>query len=190
MGSGEGASISFGDWTNIERDSLIRVASDCSIIVGDKFLLGEKSKFYVNDHWVIGDNVTIQSYASISSRESGFKGRLKIGNNSSIGDYIIIDLVADVTIGNDVALGPNCTVYTHDHVYTEKDKPAWKGGIVSNPVTIEDGAWIGSNVTILPGITIGKRAVIAAGSVVTKNVPEETIYGGIPAKLIKPIYAT
>ena len=65
--------------------------------------------------------------------------------------------------------------------------PAWKGGLVSHPVTVEDGAWVGSGVTILPGVTIGKRAVVAAGSLITKSVESNTIVGGIPAKLIKRI---
>ncbi|MBV4357845.1 hypothetical protein KTO63_11845 [Parasegetibacter sp. MAH-26] len=53
------------------------------------------------------------------------------------------------------------------------------------PITIEDGAWIGSRVTILPGVTIGEKSIIAAGAVVTKDVEPYTLVGGVPAKIIK-----
>ncbi|MFB9054537.1 acyltransferase [Formosa undariae] len=96
-------------------------------------------------------------------------------------------MVKDVNRGSDVAIGPNCTLYTHDHDYSDKIVAAWKGVIISNPIIIKNGAWIGSNVTILPGATIGNRAVIAAASVVTMNVESETIVEGVPAKFIKRI---
>jgi acetyltransferase-like isoleucine patch superfamily enzyme len=149
--------------------------------------LGEASRCFVQNDWLIGNNVKIETHCAVFARESEKSGKLVIGNNSNIGDHTIIDLVDDLTIGNDVAIGPNCTLYTHDHIYDDINLPAWKGGIISKPIIIEDGAWVGSSVTILPGITIGKRAVVAAGSIVTKNVETNCIYGGNPAKLIREI---
>lgn len=58
---------------------------------------------------------------------------------------------------------------------------------VATPVTIGNDVWIGGNVTILPGVTIGDRAVIAAGAVVTKDIPANTVAGGVPAKVIKEL---
>ena len=86
-----------------------------------------------------------------------------------------------------MAIGPNSTIYSHDHRYDAKGKAAWKGGVVRKQVVIKDGAWVSSGVTILPGVTIGKNCVIAAGAVVTKSTDDNCIYGGIPAKKIKEI---
>ena len=188
LGIGEKAILIFGAKAHLDSKAKILVSKNCNLNVGGNFKLGAASRCYVQNAWQFGDNVKIETNCAIFAREPELFGKLTIGNNSNIGDFTIIDLVDDVTIGNDVALGPNCTVYTHDHIYTDKNLPAWKGGIISKPIIIEDGAWIGSGVTILPGVTIGKRAVIAAGSVVTKNVAAESIYGGIPAKLIKTIH--
>lgn len=169
------------------RRSTILLSNQTCLNIGSHFKLGEGSRLFVNANWNFGDDVKIETNCSIFTREPHGSGKLIIGQGSHIGDFTIIDLVEDVLIGREVAIGPNCILYTHDHVYIDKLKPAWKGGIVSNPIIIEDGAWIGSGVTILPGVTIGKRAVVAAGSVVTKNIDAETIWGGIPAKLIKTI---
>lgn len=187
LGIGDNASLIFGDQTYIDGNSVILVNKNCSLLGGHNFKLGEASRMFVQNNWQFGDNVKIETYCSIFAREPEPSGKLIIGNNTNIGDFTIIDLVDDLIIGNDVAVGPNCIIYTHDHIYTDKSMPAWKGGLVSKPITIKDGAWIGSGVTLLPGIVIGERAVIAAGSVVTKDIESNSMYGGVPAKFIKKI---
>lgn len=179
--------LSIGNYAYISPKSIIIVSPEKNLIIGNNFKIGEDSKIYVGNDWIVGDNVKIETKCSISAREPQYCGKLFIGNSTHIGDSTIIDTVDDVFIGTEVAIGPNCTLYTHDHIYSDKNLPAWKGGIIKKPITIEDGVWIGSGVTILPGVVIGKRAVIAAGSIVTKNVPSNMIYGGIPAKLLKEI---
>ena len=134
--------------------------------------------------WSIGDEVQIATHCAIFSREGGVAGKVQIGDGTHIGDHSIIDCAANVIIGKEVAIGPNCVLYSHDHDYASDSSAAWKGGLICKDITIEDGAWVGSGVTILPGVTIGKRAVIAAGAVVTKDIPAHTIWGGIPAKQI------
>ncbi|WP_299778170.1 DapH/DapD/GlmU-related protein [uncultured Formosa sp.] len=187
IGVGDKAILDVGKDALFEEASTILVNKHHALKIGNQFKLGAHARLYVNSDWNFGNAVKIETHCAIFARESGFAGKLSIGDHSHIGDFTIIDLVNDVVIGSDVAIGPNCTLYTHDHEYKDKTVAAWKGGILSKPITIEDGAWIGSNVTILPGVTIGARAVIAAGSVVTKDVEAETIVGGIPAKLIKTI---
>jgi acetyltransferase-like isoleucine patch superfamily enzyme len=187
LGIAKGSKLNIGEKAYIEANSNILVSDNSNFVVGQGFKLGYASRLYVNKDSTIGDNVSIATHTAIFSREPDLYGKLSIGDNTNIGDNIIIDLGDDVIIGHNVALGPNCTIYTHDHIYTDKTLPAWKGGVVSKPISIEDGAWIGSNVTILPGVTIGKRAIVAAGSVVTKNVEPETIFGGVPAKKLKNI---
>lgn len=187
IGVGEQATLKVGHNALFEVKSTILVNKQNSLHIGHDFKLGAHARLFVNSDWKFGNAVKIETHCAIFAREPGFGGQLSIGDHSHIGDFTIIDLVNDVSIGADVAIGPNCTLYTHDHEYTDKNVAAWKGGVVSKSIQIEDGAWVGSNVTILPGVTIGKRAVVAAGSVVTKNVASETIVGGIPSKFIKQI---
>ena len=121
--------------------------------------------------WTIGDEVQIATHCAIFSREGGVAGKVQIGDGTHIGDHSIIDCAANVIIGKEVAIGPNCVLYSHDHDYTSESSAAWKGGLICKDIMIEDGAWVGSGVTILPGVTIGKRAVIAAGAVSQKTCP-------------------
>jgi len=187
LGIGENARLKTDNNTHIGTKSIILINKNSSLVIGSNFKLGEGARLFVQNNWQFGNQVKIETNCAIFAREPNATGNLIIGDGSHIGDYTIIDLVNHVTLGREVAIGPNCTLYTHDHEYMNKEVAAWKGGLISKPITIEDGAWVGSGVTILPGVVIGKRAVIAAGSVVTKNVEAESIYGGIPAKLIKKI---
>lgn len=179
------AKLSLGKQTQIGPKADIRIGHNGSLTAGDQLLIDQSSRLFVSAKWILGNQIQIATNCAIFSREPGYYGRLSIGDGTHIGDNTIIDVCDNVSIGDEVAIGPNCVIYTHDHDYTQPDKPAWKGGVITKPVIIEDGAWIGSGVTILPGVTIGKRAVVAAGAVVTKNVDPKTVVGGVPAKVIK-----
>jgi acetyltransferase-like isoleucine patch superfamily enzyme len=133
----------------------------------------------------LGKNSVIASDCRLFPREEGYDGAITIGEGTHIGDGTIIDTCADVNIGNLVAIGPNCIFYTHDHDYKTGLAAAWKGEVKTGNIMIGHGAWIGARVTILPGVTIGEKAVVAAGSIVTKDVLPGTIVGGIPAKPLK-----
>jgi acetyltransferase-like isoleucine patch superfamily enzyme len=180
--------VSIGSDSHIHKNSILSVEKEAVFTAGDNFELEPNCVIRVkHNHWNIGKKISIASGCAIFAREKAAEGRLTIGDDSNLSNGCIIDLCGDVTIGNTVAIAHNCSIFTHDHVYTDKSVAAWKGGVIVKPVIIEDGAWVGSNVTILPGVKIGSRAVVAAGSVVTKDIPPETIYGGVPAKLIKEI---
>lgn len=121
-------------------------------------------------------------------------GGWHIGDNVSIGENATFwSTIADLRIGSNVMFGPNCIIMTGDHridqlgVYLRDayDDP----GNTQNPVIIEDDVWVGAGVIILKGVTIHTGSVIAAGSVVTKNVDAYAIYGGVPAKKIKNRFA-
>ena len=86
-----------------------------------------------------------------------------------------------IVIGDDALIGHNCVIATLNH----NEDPGQRGNIIPKPVKIGDKVWIGANVTILPGINIGDGAIIAAGAVVTKDVPPRAVVGGVPAKIIK-----
>lgn len=83
-------------------------------------------------------------------------------------------------------MGPECVIYTQNHKHSNIDIPMIDQGFEEiRPVHIMDDVWIGSRVIILPGVTIGKGCIIAAGSVVTKSIPDYSIVGGVPGKVIK-----
>lgn len=115
-----------------------------------------------------------------------------VGKNTSIGDGCYFNFntsfVDDgkITIGDHVLFGPNVTVVTTGHpVHPElRDNGA---AMYCAPVEIKDGAWLCSNVVVLPGVTIGKNSVIAAGSVVTKDIPDNVIAMGSPCKVVREI---
>ncbi|MDD6207248.1 MAG: sugar O-acetyltransferase [Clostridiales bacterium] len=110
---------------------------------------------------------------------------IEAGNHVFINYNCTILDVGKVHIGNHVLIAPNVSIYTAGHpIHPETRKTGYEYGI---PVTIEDNVWIGGNVVIVPGVTIGENAVIGAGSVVTKDIPANTIAAGNPCKVIRSI---
>lgn len=114
------------------------------------------------------------------------KGKIQCGNNSYISDYSTVQAHEDCTIkiGSGCSISSNVRIFTSSAVSTQdfskKEKEKYCGDVI-----IHDYVWIGANVLINPGITIGKNSVVGANSVVTKDIPENSICGGVPAKLIK-----
>jgi acetyltransferase-like isoleucine patch superfamily enzyme len=94
-----------------------------------------------------------------------------------------LDVHSEVTIGNQVRFGQEVLVLTHTHLLGLTRRRA--GDLEAKPVHIGDGAWLGARVTVLPGVTIGDGAVVAAGSMVTRDVEANTLVGGLPAKLVR-----
>lgn len=106
--------------------------------------------------------------------------------NDFLGNYNLTILdIREVHIGNNVMVGPNTLITTVGHPIDYRRRRNYLA--CAKPIIIEDDVWIGGSVTILPGITIGHGAVIAAGAVVTKDVPPCIVVGGVPAKIIKQI---
>lgn len=130
------------------------------------------------DGLVFGDNVTIGRNCMI--RPSSYYGKdfgkgLKIGSNSSIGPHGYVGCSGKIVIGNNVMFGPKCSLFAENHNFDRKDLSIKEQGVNQKGIVIEDDCWIGSNVIILDGVTIGKGSVIAAGTIVTKDVPKNSV---------------
>ena len=95
------------------------------------------------------------------------------------------DLGGDIIIGNDVLIGPNVVFRSSNHNWNLKEVPIRQQGNKIGDIIIENDVWIGANCVILPNVRIGEGAVIAAGSIVNKNIKPFSLYGGVPAKFIK-----
>ena len=107
----------------------------------------------------------------------------KIGKNVFINfDCVFLDL-GGITIEDNVLIAPKVSLLTEGHPLN----PAERHSLIPGKIHIKKNAWIGANATILPGVTIGENSVVAAGAVVSKDVDDNTIVGGIPAKIIKKI---
>ena len=110
------------------------------------------------------------------------------GFNTVIGSNVFINQgchfmdMGGITIGNDVMIGPKVNLVSSGHPVAPS---ARREGIVAKPIIIGNNVWIGAAATILPGVTIGDNAVIAAGAVVSRDVPENTLAAGVPARVLK-----
>lgn len=128
----------------------------------------------------IGDNVSIQPDVYIFNPEN-----LSIGNNVSIHPMTYIEAYGGITIGNDVSIAHGVTLLSASHKYDNKNIPIKDQGISSEPLIIGDNVWIGAKATILCGKNIGNGSIIGANCVVTKNVNNDEIVGGVPNKVLK-----
>lgn len=129
----------------------------------------------------IGNNVRICSSAMFVGA-----GRLEIGDNTWIGHRCVIISSSSIKIGKNCDLAPNVYVGNGTHEITPQSCRI-ANVEVSKDIIIGDGCWLCVNTSILPGVEIGDKSVIAAGAVVTVSVPSLSLFGGIPAKLIRQL---
>lgn len=126
----------------------------------------------------LGRRSVVESYCCINNAV----GDVIIGDYTRIGLHSTI--IGPVCIGNHVNLAQGITITALNHNFYDATKRIDEQGIATKPVVIKDDVWIGANAVVLPGVTIGSHAVVAAGAVVTHDVPDNTVVGGVPAKVI------
>ncbi len=135
----------------------------------------------------IGDHVGIGAYSRIivSTTFNDLGEFIKIGNNVGIGEYAYLGGAGGLEIGDDCIAGQYFSCHPENHNYSDLALPIRFQGVTRQGIKIGQNCWIGSKVTILDGVEIGNGCIIAAGAVVTKSFPSNSIIGGVPAKLIK-----
>lgn len=106
-----------------------------------------------------------------------------IGSDCFLTTPLFLNASGPITIGDRVGIGHHVQIITDDHAVGDAGQRL--GVAVTRPVTIEDGAWIAADVTILPGVTIGHGSIVAAGAVVTGDVPPDVLVGGVPSRIIR-----
>jgi len=129
----------------------------------------------------IGRHSVVESFCCINNAV----GDVLIGDSTRIGLHSTV--IGPVTIGSHVNLAQGITVTALNHNFSDRDRRIDEQGISTRPVVIEDDVWIGANAVILPGVTVGRHSVIAAGAVVTADVPPFSLAAGVPAVVKKNI---
>ena len=173
------------------------------IFVGTNCKISHKSKIEVGSTFSIGDNVEINALSKkgvkIGNNNTILKNTiiectggirdlgegLITGNNVGIAQNCFIQVRGMVIIGSNVIFGPGVSIFSENHNFSDRNQNILEQGESRKGVIIEDDVWIGARSVILDGVTIGAHSIIAAGSVVNKSIPEYSIIGGVPAKLIK-----
>lgn len=170
---GPGSKISYGRYfsignsANIGAQVRIRCLSREGVMIGNNFTIRDSSK--------------IDCIGVLSEPSEG----VSIGNHVGISENCFIQVRGFLEIGDDVIIGPNSTIITENHKFADSEIPIRLQGSERRGVVIGNNVWIGARCTILDGVNVGDGAIIAAGAVVVSDVPANSIFGGIPAKLIK-----
>ncbi len=134
----------------------------------------------------IAGGAFIMSNLRLVSGMSSFYKKLHVGPGVITGARVTINLDAEVTLGRNVAIGPEVIIYTGTHPLGPGSQRRLSQ-VISKPVKIEDGCWIGLAAIILPGVTIGHGSVIAAGAVITQDVPPDSYAEGNPARVVRQL---
>jgi acetyltransferase-like isoleucine patch superfamily enzyme len=135
-----------------------------------------------------GDRVTVGRGAMIAP--TGLLGGppgegLRVGDRSNLGHWAYVGCSGFISIGSDVLMGPRVALLAEDHNLGSPDEPIKAQGVTRLPITIEDDVWLGAGAIVTGGVTVGRGSVVAAGSVVTKDVEPYSVVAGVPAKLVR-----
>lgn len=135
----------------------------------------------------LGDNVTlargsvIQATGAMTQLGVG----LEMGANSNLGHYSFVGAAGGVRIGANVLIGQRVSFHSENHTFERTDMPIKAQGVTQQGIEVEEDCWLGAGTIFLDGVTVGRGSVIAAGSVVTKDVAPFSVVGGVPARLIR-----
>ncbi len=141
-----------------------------------------KTRFHIRGEAVFGNRFTVLGNPSAVRIAVAEGARLTIGDHVAMNCGVSIDVWHDVRIGSKVMIAPNVTILDDNRHELEPGTPLYSG-----PTIIGDNVWLAGNVTVLPGVTIGSGSVIAGHSVVSRDIPPNSLAGGSPARVIKSL---
>jgi len=154
-------------------------------------LIGDYSYIHAlgNNSLRFGRNSGVGAFCQVvSSVEfNEVTGFIELGENAWIGDGSLLGGAGGLKIGNDTFTGQYVTFHPENHRFDDPDKLMRLQGVTRRGISVGNNCWIGAKVTITDGVTIGNNCVIAAGAVVTKDIPSNSLAGGVPAKIIRSI---
>jgi len=159
--------IKLGKWVQLEQQVTVSALSVQPVRLGNNVRIGAFS----------------QLIASTSFNNPGVG--ITIGNNVGIGEFAYLGGGGGLTIGDETIVGQYFSCHPENHNYADLDTAIRLQGVSRKGIKIGNNCWIGSKVTILDGVSVGDHCIIAAGAVVTKSMPANSIIGGVPAKVLK-----
>lgn len=174
---------------------LVFAAKGARVMFGKKVKCGKNLNLMENalinalsyDGVEIGDNCTVGKHAIVECtgvlRNIG--NRLTIGNNVGINHFCFIGVRGEVVIGDNVIFGPHVSVFSENHNFEDPNVPIKHQGVTKATTRIGNDVWLGAKSMVMSGVTIGDGSVVAAGAVVTKDVPPYSVVAGVPAKVIR-----
>ncbi len=174
FGLGRGVSIIYPGYMQVQDDVTIEDYGYLNCL--------SAGGVHIGSHTSIARNLWLHCGGSIAEYSSSF---FEIGEYSFIGCNAVIGPSGGIKIGSHVLIGPGLTISSENHRFDELDRPIYQQGVEPGKVLIADNCWIASNVMILAGITLGEGCVVAAGAVVTRDVPPNSVIGGVPARLLR-----
>lgn len=161
--------IRVGKWVKIEDYAYLNALGTGQLSIGDNSSIGAFSRVIIST-----------SYNNIGSH-------IHIGDNVGIGEYAYLGGGGGLDIGDNCIIGQYLSCHPENHNYQDKTLQIRQQGVNRKGIKIGENCWIGAKVTIADGVEIGQHCVIAAGAVVTSSMPDYSVVGGVPAKILKTI---
>ena len=168
---------------NVRIHHAYQIRAGRSLILEDGVYIDALSRQGVH----FGNNVTIAKYAiiQVTGVAQNLGAGLRLGNHVGLGAFNFIGAQGGVSIGDNVICGPRVSFHAENHVYSDPDTPIRLQGVTRRGIVVEDDCWIGAGAMVLDGVRIGKGTVVAAGAIVTRDVPPYSVVAGVPARVIK-----
>jgi acetyltransferase-like isoleucine patch superfamily enzyme len=123
--------------------------------------------------WKIKDGVTCW-----------FPEGVSIGKHVTINEGVFLDGFGGLTIGDHCRIAHGCSFISEDHIFDDRNVPIWQQGKRAGAIVLEEDVWCGCGVKVMRGVTIGRGSVVAAGAVVTRDIPPYSIAMGVPARIV------